>query len=87
MLQGCGTRRPSPCLNGNHEEMTMTGMMWAALGGWAVISLVTGAIASGRGRDGAIWMLTGAVFGPWAILALLFFGNDAQTATPASTTR
>ena len=40
---------------------------------WLICSFIAGGIAAGQDRDGAIWMLVGFVFGPLAILPLLFF--------------
>ena len=42
---------------------------------WLVVALITGAIASGRGRDGAVWMSAALVLGPILILPLLIFGR------------
>ena len=44
---------------------------------WLLSALVSGAIASGRDRDGAIWMAVGLIIGPLAILPPLIFAKPA----------
>lgn len=53
--------------------MTTTYLIVAAV--WIVSAIIAGMMALGRKRDGALWMLAGYVFGPLAILPLLFFGD------------
>lgn len=50
-------------------------MMYTAMAIWLLSGLVAGAMAAGRDRDGAVWMLIGILFGPLAVLALLLFGK------------
>lgn len=41
-------------------------------------AFISGAMALGRDRDGAIWFLVGSVFGPISVLALIVFGKPPQ---------
>lgn len=50
-----------------------TVVLLLALAAWLFAALIAGAVATGRGRDGALWMLAGFVFGPFAILPPLIF--------------
>jgi hypothetical protein len=52
--------------------LTMT-YVWIAAGAALFFGLITGGSAQGRDRDGAIWFLLGAVFGPFALIAVLIF--------------
>lgn len=56
----------------------MTGTMWALVAVWALCGVLAGAMAVGRERDGAVWMIAGFFLGPIAILALLMFGHREE---------
>lgn len=46
---------------------------------WLLCAACTGAAASARGRDGAIWFLIGLVFGLFALIAVLIGGDRSET--------
>lgn len=50
-------------------------MVYVVVGFWLLCGLIAGAMAVGRERDGAVWMIAGVFAGPLAILALLIFGS------------
>jgi len=54
----------------------MTTTHWIIIGVWLASALLAGAIASGRGRDGAVWMAVGFVLGPLALLPPLIFAKE-----------
>lgn len=47
--------------------------VWIAVGAAFVFGFITGAAADSRDRDGAVWFLLGAIFGPLALVAVLVF--------------
>lgn len=51
--------------------------IYLAAGVLLLCGLLAGAMATGRRRDGAVWFLAGLVFGPFAVVALLFFGGTS----------
>jgi hypothetical protein len=40
--------------------------------GWGTLSLIIAGIAQGKNRSGLAWWLLGLIFGPLALLVLLF---------------
>lgn len=49
--------------------------LFISAGALLLSGVLSGAMALGRGRDGAVWFLIGCAFGPLAIIALALFGK------------
>lgn len=43
---------------------------WAAVAGWLALAGLTAWLAKERGRSGRLWFVAGAIFGPFALLAV-----------------